>query len=208
MDELAKMAAMKMAKLIVSVSGAVFAFWVTYGVRKEWKRKKHMESFEKRDETNEFHIQMRDLVIDLRAVTDASRVTIWKYSNGEKFLDGESFEKVSCMHEKTDGNVTPIMPLFKFVPLDTRMRKLIARIAKEKEYLFMETAKEEDPEQKLMANLYAIKTQYHFKLGLSPFEGIVTVAGVNRDVFIDEPTMNKVRIYIEKIRILNKKIVS
>lgn len=103
-----------------------------YGIHKFWKSKK------KTDNYILIHSEINEHLTELRLTTDAMRVSVLQFHNGEYFMDGISMRKFSITHESSHKGYVSQALKFKntlcslFVPLLTRVlenRPLIYSIA-------------------------------------------------------------------------------
>jgi len=72
-------------------------------------------------------IVIHDLLAELRLKTNAARVNLFQFHNGERFFTGSSIQRMSCTHESTKGGVASCeacnsgRPVSQFAPVINSM---------------------------------------------------------------------------------------
>jgi len=155
---------------------------------------------------NDIQKKIKEILIQLQGYTECSRACLYAYHNGTKTHFGFSMNFISMIEEKTDGIVAPLIDTFQNIPAGY-YRSILDKVNNAQEgYAVIETDKLDGDDRKMMER-YQIGMSYDFKVGGTVYEGVVSLAWVNRRHILSDSEINHIKELVDQVYDLQKSII-
>lgn len=197
---------------IINIIGLVTIGVVAHFYKKWDTERKKKNAINRYDNQLDYRVKIDELVDKIQAVSNASRVNVFEYSNTEKSIGGACKLFVSCTSESLDRFTKSIWDEFQHKPITRVLRVIIQRIKKSQDLYLKITVNQEDFEIKNAFQQYGTQICYNFKLGEEVWDsGILTMSWIgNPDVEpkdLSTEQLKYVLLYIEDIKKIKEELL-
>lgn len=198
---------------LINVAGLVLIGVVAHFYKKWDAIKKKKRTISRYDNQLDSRVKIDELVDKIQAVSNASRVSVFEYSNTEKSIGGACKLFVSCTAESLDRFTKSIWDEFQHKPINRILRLIIQKIKKcEDSFLKIIISDEEEGEMKNTFKQYGTLVTYNFKLGEEVWDsGVLTISWIGNEEHIPkemtDEQMRYVLLYIEDIKKIKQELL-
>jgi len=169
------------------------------------KINKHKEGRSFIQNTN-IRAKINETLIEIRAYTEANKVSIIEYHNGNVSTNGLPFNYSSMTYESVDYTTREQILDFQKIPISP-ISKLLIDIHNCKNNHLRIGPDFQDPEIIKLNKYYGITTNYTFKIGDHIKDGVVNISWIHEDIILSEEELGFVIVKIKHIQDLMSKMV-
>lgn len=195
----------ELLKSLGVIAGGIIATVTPYIVT--WAKKK----FDKHGEAKsflhnaEYRVQINEVLVEIRTLVGANRVSIVEYHNGNAAINGLPFNYASMTYEKADQTTREMMMNFQKVPISPTCELLLdVHNSKEGYVRVGQDYKHEDVVE--FNHYYGIQSAYIFRIGDHIKYGTVQLIWIGEDVTLDPEEIEEVHYKVMYINELMKKM--
>lgn len=170
------------------------------------KKKEDAERPARLDAAAKIREEIDDYIKKIQAYTQACRVGLYEYTNGNYSHACISMQYVEMSFEATDETTKPLILEFKKIPVSPFL-KIINAINDSKTGWIKINESDDDADIKRLNKLYKTSTSYSFRITDSVWDGVVSVSWVYMPHDLSDEQIANVEIMIMRIYGLMSKLV-
>lgn len=192
-------------KALGIVAGGILATvapYVATWIKSKWSKNEEANSF---IHNTEYRVQINEVLVEIRAIVGANRVSIIEYHNGNAAINGLPFNYASMTYEKDDQTTREMMMNFQKVPISPTCELLLDVHNTEQGYVRVgRDYKHKDVVE--FNRYYGIESAYIFRIGDHIKYGTVQLMWIGDDITLEPEEVEQVHYKVMYINELMKKM--
>ena len=170
------------------------------GILKQIEQAKAVKEslIEQHTKGNNAQIAVQKSVCRILGFTEADRVGLFQYSNGDKTFNGGCLRYVTCTAEDSAIGVSAVILEFQKKGITPDIALILDRIDKADLYSIV-NAKDLVGTEKVLSDSYGLVKSYHFKLGKSVWEGVLSISYLHEEYELSEEQISRIKACIKLI---------
>jgi hypothetical protein len=187
------------------VAGGILATVAPYlatWIKSKWNKNEQANSF---IHNTEYRVQINEVLVEIRAIVGANRVSIVEYHNGNAAINGLPFNYASMTYEKDDQTTREMMMNFQKVPISPTCELLLDVHSSNQGYV--RVGKDYKHKDVIEFNkYYGIESAYIFRIGDHIKYGTVQLMWIGDDITLEPEAVEEVHYKVMYINELMKKM--
>lgn len=181
---------------------ATIAPYIATWIKTKWSKHEEANSF---IHNAEYRVQINEVLVEIRTIVGANRVSIVEYHNGNAAINGLPFNYASMTYEKDDQTTREMMMNFQKVPISPTCELLLDVHNSDQGYV--RVGKDYKHKDVIEFNkYYGVESAYIFRIGDHIKYGTVQLMWIGDDVTLEPEEVEQVHYKVMYINELMKKM--
>lgn len=193
---------LKAVGIVVGGILATIAPYVATWIKSKWSKNEEANSF---IHNTEYRVQINEVLVEIRTLVGANRVSIVEYHNGNAAINGLPFNYASMTYEKDDQTTREMMMNFQKVPISPTCELLLDIHNSAQGYVRVgKDYKHKDVVE--FNRYYGVESAYIFRIGDHIKYGTVQLMWIGEDADLEPEEIEEVHYKVMYINELMKKM--